>query len=293
MSAGARRGEELRAHGTEPALLFAAALRLMGARMDERDAKLRAHQGEVLRAVVRAVVDVQAHGATASLERLLEDGQKCLGALCQGESGVGDDAGSIIEEGDQVGLAPLAPLADGHRRSVHHIAHPQFPGPGEGKAAAVVAFLGSTLAHQPRAAEQAVHGGARQRLGWRRDAALEGQADELRDGELGHLLLELEQAIGNRRRQRPRVPAVGARFGQQRVKAAASIAFEPVAQRLGGHPGAGAARNAVGRLRLVLQSRVQPRGVRRQMDELRDQAVAKQRHGPRIGFAHEEPLLYG
>ena len=49
--------------------------------LDERDAEPGAHQGEVLGAIVRAVVDVQALRQAAAHQRLLEDGQERLRVL--------------------------------------------------------------------------------------------------------------------------------------------------------------------------------------------------------------------
>jgi hypothetical protein len=68
--------EQLRAHGLEPALDLALALRAIGAGMDQRDAELGAHQRQVAGAVVGAVVDVQALRQAALLDRQLEHRQK-------------------------------------------------------------------------------------------------------------------------------------------------------------------------------------------------------------------------
>ena len=109
-------------------------------------------------AVVRAVVDVEALGQSAAQDRLLEHGQEGGGVLCEREGGVGDDAGGIVEEGDEVGLVSRLAL-DGNGGAVHDVAHPAFAGAGEGEAAPVVArgYIGA-LTHQPLAREDAVHG---------------------------------------------------------------------------------------------------------------------------------------
>ena len=40
----------------------------------------------------------------------------------EGEGGEGDDAGGVVDEGDQVGLAASPAVGDG--RAVHDVAHP-------------------------------------------------------------------------------------------------------------------------------------------------------------------------
>jgi len=54
---GLKMREELSAHGPEPALLLTLALGLMRACMDQGHTELGAHQGEVMGAEVRPVVD--------------------------------------------------------------------------------------------------------------------------------------------------------------------------------------------------------------------------------------------
>ena len=54
----------------------------------------------------------------------------------EGEGGVGDDAGDVVDEGDQVGLA--AAPAVGDVGVVHDVAHPQFAGMAVGARARYV-----------------------------------------------------------------------------------------------------------------------------------------------------------
>lgn len=176
----------------------------------------------------------------------------------------------------EVGLAPLVAHRDGG--TVHDVTHPQLAGAGEGEAPSVLAGgFGGGLAHQVRAAQQPVHGGAWWGLG--AQAALDGGADEDRDGQLRGLLLEADQGVGEQRGQRPGLAAVGARLRQQRIEAATAVGLEPIAQGLGGHPGAGAAGDGVGEPCLALEPGIQPGAVGRQLGELGDQAVAEQGHG--------------
>ena len=60
--------------------------------MDERDAELGTHQGELLGPVVRTVVDVQAQRQPPSDEGVFEHRQERGGVLGEGEGGEGDDA---------------------------------------------------------------------------------------------------------------------------------------------------------------------------------------------------------
>ena len=60
--------------------------------MDERDAELGTHQGELLGPVVRTVVDVQAQRQPPSDEGVFEHRQERGGVL-----GEGDDARGVVE----------------------------------------------------------------------------------------------------------------------------------------------------------------------------------------------------
>jgi hypothetical protein len=124
--------------------------------MNQGDAELGAHQGQVLGAVIGPIVHVQALGQPATQDGLLENRQEGGGILRQGEGRIGDHPGGIVDEGDQIGLA-LDAITDEDRRSVHHIAHPQLPGLLESEAAPVgIALLAPGLAHQSMAGKQAV-----------------------------------------------------------------------------------------------------------------------------------------
>jgi hypothetical protein len=52
----------------------------------------------MLGAIIGTVVDVHPHRFSSAQQRLLEDRQKGLGVLGQGESGVGDDPRGIIDK---------------------------------------------------------------------------------------------------------------------------------------------------------------------------------------------------
>ena len=247
----------------------------MGPGVDERHAQPGAHQRELARAVVRAVVHVQALRDAAAQQGLLEHGQERLGVLGHGEGAVRHDTGGVVEEGDQVGLAPRAGARQQHAGAVHDVAHPQLSGVREGEAAPVLSGLGvAGLVHEAGAAEQPVHRrrGRRHGVGCR---AGDG-GNELRDRQLGPLLLQAEQRIGHRLGQRAGATLIGAALGQQGVEAAAPPGLEPVAQRLGGHPDAAAAGDRVIGGGLLAQPRIQPAAARGQVDEIGDQSVAEQ-----------------
>jgi len=77
--------------------------------MNQGDAQFGAHQPQMAGAVVGAVVDIEALTVAPTQQRLLEHGQKRPGIFGEGKSGRGDHPGGVIEEGDEIGLAPLAP----------------------------------------------------------------------------------------------------------------------------------------------------------------------------------------
>jgi hypothetical protein len=125
-----------------------------------------------------------------------------LDALGQGEGTVRHHACGIVEEGDQVGLAPHARARQRHAGAVHHVTHPQLARVREGEAPAVLvaaAVLGGAL-HQPGALQQPVHGRGRGagRLRW----CWPQGGDQLRDRQVRLLFLEAQQRVGRGLRQR-------------------------------------------------------------------------------------------
>ena len=81
---------------------------------------------EMARTIRRAVVDVQALWDSAAQDRALEDRQKGRDGFAAREGGVGNQAGRIVEQRDQVRLVPPAILGVEHGRPVHHITHPEL-----------------------------------------------------------------------------------------------------------------------------------------------------------------------
>ena len=148
---------------------------LIGPGMDERDAKLCADQDELTGAVGGAIVDVEALGQPAADKGVLEHGQEGLNVLGGGEGGEGDDAGGVVDEGNEVGLAPAS--AEPNLGPVHDVAHPQLAGVAEGEAAAVGAVRG-LLVEQAPAAEEPMHGRGGERV---IGAALAGSLDDESD----------------------------------------------------------------------------------------------------------------
>ena len=68
-----------------------------------------ADQRHLLRAVVGAVVDIKPHRPAAAQDALLENLEEGGRGLGEVEGGVGDDAGGVVEQRDQVGLVLAAP----------------------------------------------------------------------------------------------------------------------------------------------------------------------------------------
>ena len=259
--------------------IHALRIRLIRSCMDECDAQLGAHQRQMLGAVVGAVIDVQALRQSTAHQRMLEHRQERGGVLGQGERGVGHHAGGVVEEGDEVGLAPGAP-GDGHGRTMHDIAHPQLAGVREGEAAPIGGRGGiGALAHQALAREQAMHArhGQHQLVGQRSAGAC--LRDDAAHRQCRVLLLDRDQQLGHVVGDLARPAAVGTRLGAQRIEAAGAVALEPVADGLGGDAGAGGAGDGVLAHRLLVDALVQPRGARRQAREFGNHAVAEQGYG--------------
>ena len=160
------------AKGSEPAFDLALSGGLIRTGMDQGDAEPGADQGELAGPVACAVVDVEALGQPAADEGVPEHRQEGLGVLGGGEGGEGDDAGGVVDEGDEVGLAAATAVPD--LWPVHDVAHPQLAGVAEGEAAAVGAVRGLSV-EQALAAEQPVHGRGGERVV---DAVLDGRPDD-------------------------------------------------------------------------------------------------------------------
>ena len=239
--------------------------------MDERDAELCAHQGELLGAVVGAVVDEQSHGEPPACDGLLEHGEERGGVLRVGEGGEGEDAGGVVDERDEEGLS--APASVAHLRPVHHVAHPQFAGVAVGEASPVGGdgVTGAFVEHS-LAREQPVHGRGGKRV---LDAALAGGADERFDRECGLLGLDRDEQLGELWGQSPGLAAVGAGLRIQRLEPAVAIEAEPVAHGLDGDTGAPGGGDGVGALCLLVQGTADVSAAWGQAEHVGDEAVAE------------------
>ena len=202
-----------------------------------------------------------------------EHGEEGLDVLRGGEGGEGDDAGGVVDEGDEVGLSPGSAVTD--LRPVHDIAHPQLAGIAEGEAAAVGAVVGLGI-EQALAVEQPVHGGGGEGVV---DAGVAGGADDgaHRPGWIGDL--EPNETRGELWGHAPGVAAVGARFGVQRLEAAIAVELDPVADGVGGDPGSGGAGDGVGLGGFVAHPRDEARCTHGQMHQVGDHAIPEQGGG--------------
>ena len=264
---GAKRPEE--------ALDFPLSRWLPGASVDERDAELGAHEGELVRAVVGTVVDVEPQRKSPAGECALEHRQERGGALGEVEGGEGEHAGGIVDEGHEEGLSASAPIAD--LRSVHDIAHPQFAGVAESEASPVDGDgLAGAFVEKAFAREQPMHRGGSQRA---LDPALARRADEGVDRERGLLGLQPHEQLGDIGGQTARPAAVDTGLRIQRLEAAAAVQRQPVADGLGGNAGAPRAGDGVGVVGLLTQPLADARCARGEMGEVGNQPVAEQSHG--------------
>ena len=264
---GAKRPEE--------ALDFSLSGGLVGSGVDERDAELGAHERELLGAEVGPVVDVQPGGQAAPRDGVLEHGQERGGVLRVGEGGEGDDAGGVVDERDEEGLAAPARVAD--FGAVHHVAHPQLPGVAEGESSPVGGDgLTGAFVEQALTREQPVHGRGGKRVV---DAALVGGLDERFDRPCGLLGVERDEQLGDLGGQAPGLAAVGAGLRVQRLEPAVAIHAQPIAHRLDGDAGAARPGDGVGALGLLAQGVPNLAAARGQAQHVGDEPVAEQRHG--------------
>ena len=153
-------------------------------------------------AIGRPVVDVQPLRQPSTQQRFLHHRQETTGALGEGELGVRDDAGSVIDERNQVGFAasPCIALTD-HARAVEHIGHPQLTGISEGEAASVDAAIGSVgiALVQPVTHEQTMHGRVCEHRRGVHERLAAHERDALADRARRVGLLELQQPFGDGR----------------------------------------------------------------------------------------------
>ena len=268
--------EPAAAQGPEPPFDFSLAGWLVGTRVDEGDAELGAHQGELPGPVVGAVVDVESRGQASAQDRLLEHRQEDRGVLGEGEGGEGDDAGGVVDEGDQVGLAAAAAVGDG--RAVHDVAHPQLAGVSVGEAPSVGHRLLGPPVEEAFAGEQAVDG-RRREIQVRGDITPAGGVDDGAHGEGRVAGLDGDQEFGDVRRHAAGAAPVAAGPGMQGVEAALAVALEPVADGLGGDAGARRAGDVVVLGGLGAQPSADAGRAARQVGEVGDEAVPEQRHG--------------
>ena len=90
------------------------------------------------------------------------------------------------------------------------------------------------------------------------------------------LRLETEQLLGDGIGNGARASAVGTGFGQQRLEAAVSVSFKPVADGFGGEAGSLGTGDGVVALRKLGDAGVQALGGGREVDEFGDNAISEQ-----------------
>ena len=177
----------------------------------------------------------------------------------------------VVDEGDEVGLAPGSPVPD--LGSVHDVAHPQLAGVFEGEAAAV-GTVGRLLVEQALAAEEPVHGGRGERM---IHAALAGLLDDPAHRPCRIVGLQLDELRGDLGRKPPGLPPVGARLGVERIEAAVAVALDPPPDRVGGDMGPVASGDGVGLAGLVAQLLADALRTHRQVHQIDDDAVSEER----------------
>ena len=257
--------------GAEEALDLTLSRWLERSCVNQRNAEPGADQGEMTGAVGASVVDVQAGREAAPDQRVLEHRQERRSVLRHGEGGERDDAGGVVDEGDQVGLAPGSAVPD--LGSVHDVAHPHLAGMPEGEAAAIRP-VGRLLVEQALAAEEAVHGGRGERVV---DTLLLDLLDDGANRQCVVLGLQRDEALGDLGRQPPGLPPVGAGLGVERVEAAVAVVLDPAPHGLGGDPGPGGSGDRVGLLGFGAHHRAGTRCTHGQMHQIGDDVVSEER----------------
>ena len=270
-SLGLEVGEPAGPQRPEEALDLALPRWLVGPGVDQRDAELRTDQGELAGAIGGPIIDVEARRNSAADKGVLEHRQEGLDVLGQGEGGKRDDAGGVVDEGDEVGLAPGSAVSD--LGPVHDVAHPQLAGLLEGEAAAVGAVR-RLLVEQALAAEEPMHGGRGERM---IDTVVAGLLDDPAHRPCRIAGLQLDELRGDLGRQPPRLPPVGARLGVKRVEAAVAVALDPPPDRVGGDMGPVAPGDGVGLAGLVAQLVADAPRAHRQMHQIGDDGVSEER----------------
>ena len=244
--------------------------------MDQRDAELRADETEVLRAVHRAIVDVETLGHPAPTHRLLEHRQEGRRVLRQREGGVRDDARRIVEQREQVRLPLLLPLAE-HARPVHHVAHPKLAGLLESEAPAILARrILRRGAHQTVTRQEPMHRRGREHEPLGQHALRLRLLDHQRHRQRTVLVFHVHEQVSDLARDRARLPDVAPRLRQERVEAALAPIAQPVADRLRRHAAAKRSGDVVIARSLLRELRVEAALAGRTVDQIGDQPIAKQ-----------------
>ena len=221
----------------EEALDFAPALGVVGRAQDALDAQGGADGVELLGGVDLALVDVDGQGAAVAehgpFEAILQAGE----LLVPVELGVGDQAGVVVEEGEEEDLALLVGVGRvGQLGAVHGVALPQVAKVGALEAAVGLGpLLGQELGRRGVAQGQlAAQGAGRNRL--LGDGLRGVHAQGLDDGAgraVGLLALEGFGPVEGLGRDGAGLAPVAAGFGLEAVKAVLVVAAFPAGQ--GGH----------------------------------------------------------
>ena len=116
--------QELLAHGAVPALDLAPPLRFSGPAVHQRDVEHRRRPRQLMRAVCRAVVDIQFSWAAVGFDRVVQRGLHAQGVLAVAPPMPGHVAGVVIKQREQ--HRPPA----GDDRAVQPVADPHLVGFG-------------------------------------------------------------------------------------------------------------------------------------------------------------------
>jgi hypothetical protein len=196
--------------------------------VDERDAQLGAHQGEVASAKRTAVVDVKALGDPAAEDRPLKDGQKCGHGFAAREGRVGHDARGIVEQCDQIRLVPAPILGVEHGGgSCTSLIQSSLAASYTKRRRSIAGGGVGGPRRQAVVLEQAMHGGERERHVRRHELLQSRGRHDQRDAVGRVRFLVRAERIGGGLRESAGVALIGAGSGLEPVEAGAAIERSP------------------------------------------------------------------
>ena len=302
---GAHLGLELLDDGAVEALDRAAALALVRLRVDELDGEVVEREGEVVGAVGRAPVDVDAVGPAALEERLLERVFEGGDVFAEVPLRVDDQLRVVVDEDAHVDLSEALRDRIEEQPRVVVVADPELIGPIEHHLDEALDAEGLDPAARPAGLAQMMIEGGAVELPLRHEALLHENVDDGLRRARRDLAPTLDRRGEHLGRDRPRAPAVGAAPGHETLEPAPLVGAPPRPQGPGREGPLAAARKAErpqGELTDAHRQLADGQGL---VVQVRDDGVAKERgrtaalvdvvgaHAPRSTREGRGPIFQG